>query len=58
MAGSSLPVAWRMPPVDMPFGAAVEEVMPAGGPEFCHCADTPSPSLLKHLLNVEGGAAE
>ena len=24
----------------------------------CHFADTPSPSMLKHLLKVEGGAAE
>ena len=27
MAGSSLPIAWRMPAVDMPYGAEVEEVM-------------------------------
>jgi hypothetical protein len=27
MAGSSLPVTWRMPPIDMPYGAEVEEVM-------------------------------
>lgn len=27
MAGSSLPVTWRQPPVDLPFGAHVEEVM-------------------------------
>ena len=26
-AGSSLPVAWRMPAVDMPFGAEVEELV-------------------------------
>ena len=26
--------------------------------EFCHFADTPSPSLLKHLLKLEGGASE
>ena len=26
-AGSSLPVTWRMPSVDMPYGAEVEEVM-------------------------------
>ncbi len=26
-AGSSLPVTWRMPAVDMPYGAEVEEVM-------------------------------
>ena len=26
--------------------------------EFCHFADALSPSLLIHLLNVEGGAAE
>ena len=26
--------------------------------EFCHFADALSPSLLKHLLKVEGGAAE
>ena len=26
--------------------------------EFCHCADVPSPSLLKRLLKREGGAAE
>ena len=25
--------------------------------EFCHFADTPSPSILKHLLNVEGGCS-
>ena len=24
----------------------------------CHFADVPSPSLLKHLLQEEGGAAE
>ncbi|MBW3539082.1 MAG: hypothetical protein KY476_02315 [Planctomycetes bacterium] len=27
MAGSSLPVTWRLPAIDMPFGAAAEEVM-------------------------------
>ncbi|HEY4309215.1 MAG TPA: hypothetical protein VGN12_07155 [Pirellulales bacterium] len=27
MAGSSLPVTWRMPSIDMPYGAEVEEVM-------------------------------
>jgi hypothetical protein len=27
MAGSSLPVTWRQPAVDLPFGAQVEEVM-------------------------------
>lgn len=27
LAGSSLPVTWRMPPIDMPQGAKVEEVM-------------------------------
>jgi hypothetical protein len=27
LAGSSLPVTWRMPATDMPFGAEVEEVM-------------------------------
>ena len=27
LAGSSLPVTWRMPSVDMPYGAEVEEVM-------------------------------
>jgi hypothetical protein len=27
LAGSSLPVTWRMPAIDMPFGAEVEEVM-------------------------------
>ncbi|MEZ6073372.1 MAG: hypothetical protein R3C10_24630 [Pirellulales bacterium] len=27
LAGSSLPVTWRMPSVDMPYGAGVEEVM-------------------------------
>jgi hypothetical protein len=26
-AGSSLPVTWRMPAIDMPFGAEVEEIM-------------------------------
>ena len=26
--------------------------------EFCHFADIPSPSLLKRLVKVEGGAAE
>ena len=26
--------------------------------EFCHFADSPSRSLLKHLLNLEEGAAE
>lgn len=30
MAGSSLPVAWRMPPIDMPLGAQLEEVMGVG----------------------------
>jgi len=27
LAGSSLPVTWRMPDIDMPFGAEVEEAM-------------------------------
>jgi hypothetical protein len=27
LAGSSLPVTWRMPSLDMPFGATVEEVL-------------------------------
>ncbi|HVX14071.1 MAG TPA: hypothetical protein VHC22_22995 [Pirellulales bacterium] len=27
LAGSSLPVTWRMPSVDMPYGAEIEEVM-------------------------------
>eukprot|EP01043_Picozoa_sp_COSAG02_P024593 COSAG02_NODE_1350_length_13120_cov_4.275555_3_plen_289_part_00 len=27
MAGSSLPTAWRMPPIDMPYGAEVEEAL-------------------------------
>jgi hypothetical protein len=27
LAGSSLPVTWRMPAVDLPYGAAVEEVL-------------------------------
>jgi hypothetical protein len=27
LAGSSLPVTWRMPAIDMPLGAAVEEVL-------------------------------
>jgi hypothetical protein len=27
LAGSSLPVTWRMPSIDMPFGAEVEEMM-------------------------------
>lgn len=27
MAGSSLPVTWRMPSIDLPYGAEVEEVM-------------------------------
>ncbi len=27
LAGSSLPVTWRMPSIDMPYGAQVEEVM-------------------------------
>lgn len=30
MAGSSLPVAWRMPPIDMPLDAEVEAVMGLG----------------------------
>lgn len=31
MAGSSLPVTWRTPSIDMPSGAAVEEAMCVGG---------------------------
>lgn len=27
LAGSSLPVTWRMPAIDLPFGAAVSEIM-------------------------------
>ena len=27
LAGSSLPVTWRMPAIDLPYGAEVEEVM-------------------------------
>src|SRR5437879_6404314 len=30
LAGSSLPVTWRMPAVDMPYGAGVEEVLCIG----------------------------
>lgn len=30
LAGSSLPVTWRMPSVDMPYGAEVEEVLGIG----------------------------
>ena len=33
-------------------------VCPSRRREFCHFADIPSPSLLKHLLKGEGGAAE
>ena len=36
----------------------VRRAPPATDGESCHSADTPSPSLLKHLLSVEGGAAE
>lgn len=33
LAGSSLPVTWRMPSIDLPFGADVEEIMGvANGP--------------------------
>ena len=36
MAGSSLAVAWRMPPIDMPFNAQVEEVLTmSGGSSIC-----------------------
>ena len=37
MAGSSLPIAWRMPAVDMPYGAEVEEIMSVayGGVDSC-----------------------
>ena len=27
MAGSSLPVTWRMPALDLPYGAEVEEIL-------------------------------
>jgi hypothetical protein len=30
MAGSSLPVTWRMPAVDLPYGAEVEEIVGVG----------------------------
>ena len=30
MAGSSLPVTWRMPSIDLPYGAEVEEVLGIG----------------------------
>ncbi len=30
MAGSSLPVTWRMPSIDMPYGASVREVLCVG----------------------------
>jgi hypothetical protein len=30
LAGSSLPVTWRMPPYDLPFGAQVEEMLCVG----------------------------
>ena len=35
MAGSSLPTVWRLPPIDMPLGAEVEEAMcvAVGGPD-------------------------
>ena len=31
---------------------------PSDRREFCHFAETPSPSVLKRLLEVEGGASE
>ena len=33
-------------------------MLPSRRREFCHFADALSPSLLAHLLKVEGGAAE
>ena len=33
-------------------------VKPSDRREFCHVADTPSPSVLKRLLKIEAGAAE
>src|SRR5262249_18111675 len=30
LAGSSLPVTWRMPAIDMPIGAVVEEILGVG----------------------------
>ena len=38
--------------------AGLPEGTPSRRREFCNFADIPSPSILKHLLKVEGGAAE
>ena len=39
------------------LGAALDERHLAVGRELGHSAGTPSPSLLRHLLKGEGGAA-
>ena len=47
MAGSSLPIAWRMPAVDMPYGAEVEEIMSVayGGVDSCASNLLPPPPV-------------
>ena len=42
----------------LPFSVHAHGVKLAIWRECCHFADAPSPSLLKNLLKVEGGAAE
>src|SRR5258708_30341727 len=48
-AGSSLPVTWRMPAVDMPFGAEIEEVVRSEE----HTSELQSPDHLVCRLLLE-----
>ena len=45
----------RFPDMKVSDRAVLQAAAPA---ENCHFTDVPSPSLLKHLIKVEGGAAE
>ena len=56
MAGSSLPIAWRMPAVDMPYGAEVEEIMSVayGGVDSCASNVVP-PALPNPIFSGEDG---
>lgn len=58
LAGSSLPVTWRMPSIDMPYGADVEEVLcvAIGGPDSYdfHALETIQ-CMVERRMNGETG---
>ena len=56
-------IAWVSFRLPVPFAALLRgrQQPPVAGravSEFCHSTGVPSPSILKHLLKAEGGAAK